>query len=67
MVDVRPGVGDNLRMVLYDPQTSGGLLIALPSGQAENLVSRLHAQGITGAGIVGETSAREPGRIVVLP
>jgi selenide,water dikinase len=67
MVDVRQGVGDDLRMALYDPQTSGGLLIALPSGQAEGFVSQLHARGITEAVVMGEISTHDPGRIILLP
>jgi selenide,water dikinase len=67
MVEVRQGVGDDVRMALSDPQTSGGLLIALPPGHAEDLVSRLHARDISEAVIVGEISVHEPGRIIVLP
>ncbi len=67
MVEVSQGVGDDLRMALYDPQTSGGLLIAIPANQAEGIVSQLHARGITEAAVMGEISARDPGRIIVLP
>lgn len=38
---------------LYDPQTSGGLLIAVPGERAGALVGRLEARGVTGA-VVGE-------------
>ncbi len=39
--------------VLFDPQTSGGLLIALPEAEAENLLTDLLAAGAPAA-IVGE-------------
>ena len=40
--------------VLYDPQTSGGLLIAVPAGQGEPLAGRLRARGVDAATVVGE-------------
>ena len=42
--------------ILADPQTSGGLLIALPEKEAEGLAHRLTESGITGA-IVGRVEA----------
>ena len=45
---------DAERTLLADPQTSGGLLIALPADAAPGLVSRLRAEGMTAAAVVGE-------------
>lgn len=42
--------------MLYDPQTSGGLLLALPADQADDLVNDLHREGIAAAGRVGEVT-----------
>lgn len=39
--------------ILYDPQTSGGLLIALPEPEASALVAEMHALGHTAAAIFG--------------
>lgn len=50
------GIEDALRDLMFDPQTSGGLLFALPEKDANLLVDRLGMQGIRGA-IVGELSA----------
>jgi selenide, water dikinase len=44
--------GDDL-LPLYDPQTSGGLLVAVPEGQAEKFARSLEEHGTTGA-VVGE-------------
>jgi selenide,water dikinase len=48
-ITIRDGVPDAVEHVLYDPQTSGGLLIALPVDRAEALVGRLHGDGLPGA------------------
>ncbi len=41
------GIPLALEDVLYDPQTSGGLLIALPMDQAEECLRRMAAAGVT--------------------
>lgn len=43
--------------LLYDPQTSGGLLLALPKGQAESLQADLLAAGVAVAARIGELGA----------
>ena len=43
----------------FDPQTSGGLLIAVPAGKADELLGRLHAAGIREA--VQDRNAYESG------
>jgi len=55
-VDVAPGVDPALVTLLYDPQTSGGLLMALPPERARAVVERLDADGFPGA-IVGSVEA----------
>jgi selenide,water dikinase len=40
--------------ILFDPQTSGGLLLSVPESQADELVRRLLAKGVSSAGRVGE-------------
>jgi selenide, water dikinase len=64
MIDVAPSVPGPLLDVLYDPQTSGGLLAAVPAEQADDLLRRLRAAGATAA-IVGEVVAAPAGRIAV--
>jgi selenide,water dikinase len=39
---------------LFDPQTSGGLLFSLPSGQAEACLKALHQNGVSKACVIGE-------------
>jgi selenide,water dikinase len=51
--------------ILFDAQTSGGLLIALPESTAEGFVKRLHAEGIREAAVIGRVIAEGTGRILV--
>lgn len=53
-LDIGPGCPDWLIDILFDPQTAGGLLIALPPDAAEALLRGMHAAGIAEAAIVGE-------------
>jgi len=58
-------VPDYLRYVLFDPQTSGGLLISLAAGDAAVLVAKLKKAGIAEAAIVGEIVSKPAGKIIV--
>ena len=57
------GVPFAVEEVLFDPQTSGGLLIALPEAEAPALLEALKAAGLS-AGIVGRV--RAPGETEIL-
>jgi len=50
---------------LFDPQTAGGLLIALPREAATVLLHKFHAAAIKEASIVGEVIASPEGRILL--
>lgn len=63
---VREGVPPELADILFDPQTSGGLLIGLPEADAPDLVSEMHAQGISEARIVARVRDSLSQKIVVL-
>jgi selenide,water dikinase len=52
---VADGVGEEDLLPLYDPQTSGGLLIAVDPKRVEALVAELEARGEVGA-VVGEVT-----------
>jgi selenide,water dikinase len=42
-----------LRLVLFDPQTSGGLLVALPADEAEPCVEAMRSKGCASAARIG--------------
>lgn len=65
MVEVNPGISENILDLLFDPQTSGGLLISLPSKKGEELLGRLKGEGIEEAAIIGEIVAEPKGKIVL--
>jgi selenide,water dikinase len=52
-VQVGEEVGDEMLQLAFDPQTSGGLLIALPDEDARALVGDLQAQGNTSVAMIG--------------
>jgi selenide,water dikinase len=56
---IDPSIREDLVEIAFDPQTSGGLLIALPADEAPALVEELQANGIGAAGIVGYASVHQ--------
>ena len=56
-VSVAAEVRKTLEQVLYDPQTSGGLLMAIPPNRAEAFSKALQAAGLPSA-VVGEVTPR---------
>lgn len=53
------------RNILFDPQTSGGLLIALPPEAAQNLVAQLYKLSHTGAAIIGKVVKQPEHKIII--
>jgi len=53
-VQVGPEVPQDLNEVAFDPQTSGGLLIAVPERETEALVHDLLNEGVLAAVVIGE-------------
>ena len=51
--------------ILFDPQTSGGLLIAIREEGAEDFVSRLTEKGEKGVSLIGECMREPKGKIII--
>jgi selenide,water dikinase len=60
------GVSEALSCAFYDPQTSGGLLIAVPEAKADALLKALQDRGVAHASVVGRVVGRGEGRIRLL-
>jgi len=65
MVDFAPTVNRILQDVLFDPQTSGGLLICAAPEKAEDLLMALKAKGVHDAAMVGEVISEPKEKILV--
>lgn len=59
------GVTPLMLEVCFDPQTSGGLLIALPPDKARRLIERLREAGVSGAAVIGKVLGEGTGRVNV--
>jgi selenide,water dikinase len=53
------GMDYNLKMIAFDAQTSGGLLISVPSERAGDMISDLRSAGLSYSSIIGEVTGRE--------
>ena len=65
MVDFAPSVDILIQDVLFDPQTSGGLLICVEKESADDMVKSLKKKGVDNAAVIGEVLSGPKGRIVV--
>lgn len=52
--------------ILFDAQTSGGLLIAVPESKVDSLTSMLKQRGVETSAIIGEVVAEHPGIVDVM-
>ncbi len=59
------GVEGILQIALFDPQTSGGLLLGVPAPKVDQLLAELTSRGVREAHIVGKVVAGKAGHIKV--
>jgi selenide,water dikinase len=65
IVTMEKSVPDYMADILFDPQTSGGLLISVAPEKARKLLERMHQEGIEEAALVGEVVSKPKGKIIV--
>lgn len=58
-------VKENIRDICFDPQTSGGLLFAVPGHQGEALAVALANAGLVDVNVIGQVTAQGEGDIYV--
>lgn len=62
-VKIPKGLDRAVIRVLFDPQTSGGLLISIPEKEEAAFTNGLHEQGIDGAAVIGRVLESTAGKI----
>jgi selenide, water dikinase len=63
-VEFVAGVSDELQSLVFDPQTSGGLLVAVDPAQADACLTALKAAGVP-AVMIGEATAESSRRLII--
>ncbi len=64
-MEIKASLSNIEEEMLYDPQTSGGLLLSVPDFQANELLAALSAAGVQSAARVGDVEEGSPGVLVV--
>jgi selenide,water dikinase len=64
-IELDPSLSPELIDILFDPQTSGGLLISTPQEKSLMLLDQIRKKGMEEASIVGEIVSEPKGKIVV--
>ncbi len=54
-----PEIDYNLKMIAFDAQTSGGLLMSVPADKTEAVLADLHKAGLESASIIGTVIKRD--------
>jgi len=62
---VSKNVKQEIADILFDPQTSGGLLISLPRNEAELMIKEMHSAGLIHASIIGEIKMLDRRSIII--
>ena len=57
-MEISPTLPEDIQNLLFDPQTSGGLLISVEAGKADALASFLEESSVT-AQVVGEVTPKD--------
>ena len=65
MIDRAAEISDEKLLILFDAQTSGGLLVSVPGPKVHALLKRLHQEGVKEAAIIGEVLEQPKGKIVI--
>ena len=65
-IELAGTIPDTIMDILYDAQTSGGLLISVKGEKAHSLLEQLHSKGVRQAAMVGEVRTDPKGAIVLL-
>jgi len=65
ILSIGDSVPEHFMDILFDPQTSGGLLLSVSAEAAEGCLADLRAAGCEATAVIGRVTERSSGRIVV--
>jgi selenide,water dikinase len=65
MIQTSSEITDEKLLILFDAQTSGGLLISVSEQNAYSLLEKLHQEGVREAAVIGEVVSEPKKKIVV--
>lgn len=65
MIDIPSSLDPIMQDILFDPQTSGGLLICVDSKSADDLLNELRTNGMDKASLIGKVLSEPEERIVI--
>jgi len=60
-----PDLDYNLKMIAFDAQTSGGLLMSVPADNVEAVLTDLHAAGLNDSSLIGTVTGRSQKYLVL--
>ncbi len=66
-IRIDPGVREEHKDIVFDAQTSGGLLISVPKEKAETLCAKLKQRGVATVSVIGEVHEKRDVSIIVVP
>ncbi len=66
MTDISPNADRLIQHILFDPQTSGGLLICVEKGKSDEMLVQLRKKGMKSSAIIGEVISQPAEKIIVI-
>ncbi len=66
LCSVEPSVKREIADIAFDPQTSGGLLIAAPGDSVRSLLDRLHSAGVQSAAVIARVDRSAEQKILLV-
>jgi selenide,water dikinase len=64
-VTIKGNLTTDMEMLLYDPQTSGGLLVSVPAGNVDAYVEAVRVKGAAEAAVIGEVLEKGESSIIL--
>ena len=65
MLELSGDIPEEMLLALFDAQTSGGLLISVPSSRADEFVRQLKDKGLSDSSIIGKVIPEPRGKIII--